>query len=89
VESHQRFIHLKHDPADTQSLSNNDVTAIYEDSSGILWVCTWAGGLTAFDRHTEDGNARFTRYHQTVEHLIEILEPKPSFFARGQRGKPG
>ncbi len=33
------------DPMDPRSLSNNDVLALLEDRSGILWVGTYAGGL--------------------------------------------
>ena len=57
-----RFPHNLYDLANPNSLSNNDVTALYEDSTGILWVGTWIGGLNALDRQTEDGNIRFSRY---------------------------
>ena len=35
----------QHDPRQPNSLSNNDVTAIKEDSSGTLWIGTGGGGL--------------------------------------------
>jgi PAS domain S-box-containing protein len=54
-----QFTQYTHDPANSNSLSDDDVMAIYEDSSGTLWVGTAYGGLNAFDRATE----RFTRYH--------------------------
>ena len=53
-----RFIQYKHDPADSHSLSDDDVVSIYEDNRGTLWVGTTYGGLDAFDRATE----RFTHY---------------------------
>ncbi len=34
------------------SLSNNAVTAILEDSSGIIWIGTYGGGLNRWDRKT-------------------------------------
>ena len=56
-----RFRSYHHDPTDPNTLSSNDIRAIYEDRSGRLWVGTWGGGLNCFDRRTE----RFTRYkHQ-------------------------
>jgi ligand-binding sensor domain-containing protein len=64
------FIHYRHNPADASSLSHNQVSSIFEDHKGVLWVgcrdltdgsLTRAGGLNAFDRKT----GRFTRYvHQ-------------------------
>jgi PAS domain S-box-containing protein len=62
-----RFTTFEHDPSDPQSLSDNDVMSLYEDSSGILWVGTWSGGLNAFDRQTEDGHTRFKRYQNDPE----------------------
>jgi len=47
-----------HDPDDPRSLSNNDVRAVYEDSTGTLWVGTYGGGLSQFDRET----GTFTHY---------------------------
>jgi len=44
------FIHYQHDPQDPESLSQNSVTPIIEDSSGILWIGTGGGGaLNKFD----------------------------------------
>jgi DNA-binding CsgD family transcriptional regulator len=46
------------DPADPNSLSHNDVYAIYEDRSGVLWIGTNGGGLNRFNRES----GAFTRY---------------------------
>jgi ligand-binding sensor domain-containing protein/serine phosphatase RsbU (regulator of sigma subunit) len=44
------FIHFKHDPQNSASLSGNSVTSIIEDRSGILWIGTGdGGGLNKFD----------------------------------------
>ncbi len=43
----------RNDPADSSSISYDDVTAIYEDSAGHLWIGTWGGGLNKFDPQTE------------------------------------
>ena len=42
------FTVYKHDPGNDKSLSNNIVTAIYEDDSGVLWIGTEGGGLNKF-----------------------------------------
>ena len=68
------IVHFQHDDQDANSLSNNDVTALYEDSTGILWVGTWIGGLNALDRQTEDGNIRFSRYQHDLNNPNSIGE---------------
>lgn len=48
----------KHDSNNPNSLSDNWISAIYEDHFGILWIGTQTGGINAFDRVTET----FTRH---------------------------
>jgi serine phosphatase RsbU (regulator of sigma subunit)/ligand-binding sensor domain-containing protein len=43
---------------DPSSLSHNELKSIFEDSSGILWVGAFEGGLNRFDPNTE----KVTRY---------------------------
>lgn len=43
----------RHDPADPGSLSDNMVTAIFEDHTGTLWVAAQNGWLEQFDPRTE------------------------------------
>ena len=40
------------------SLSNNKVTAIVEDATGIIWIGTYGGGLNRWDKKTN----QFTHY---------------------------
>ena len=56
-EGPDRFIHYEHSPLDPESLSDNWVLTIFEDSSGRLWIGT-VGGLNKFDRKAE----KFTIY---------------------------
>jgi hypothetical protein len=51
-----RFTVFKNDPFDSTSISGNEVTALYEDRDGNLWIA--AGMLNRFDPATE----RFERY---------------------------
>lgn len=53
----EQFKHYRHEENDLNSLSDNYVTAIYEDRSGTLWVGT-DQGLNKLDRKRE----KFTRY---------------------------
>lgn len=41
-----------HDPDDTTSLSSDDLTCVFEDSKGRLWIGTRQNGLNLFDRET-------------------------------------
>jgi len=43
------FSHFLHDPADSYSLSDNRVFSICGDSTGVLWLGTFVGGLNKFD----------------------------------------
>ena len=47
------FIIYRHDGADSNSLSDNYVQHIYEDSKGRLWVATANRGIDLFNRETE------------------------------------
>jgi ligand-binding sensor domain-containing protein len=51
-----RFTVFKNDAFDSTSISGNEVTALYEDRDGNLWI--GAGTLNRFDPQTE----RFERY---------------------------
>ncbi|MGD2147186.1 MAG: two-component regulator propeller domain-containing protein [Anaerolineae bacterium] len=56
-----RFTHLRHDPASADSLSHDQVLAIYQDpgEEGPVWIGTGAGGLNRYDRAT--GSVRHYR----------------------------
>ena len=45
-----------HDATDPTSLASNNVTDLFEDSEGTLWVSTWAG-LSRYDRERDTRNA--------------------------------
>ena len=47
----QRFAHYRHDPKDPESLGNDNIRALFQDSNGTLWVGTEAG-LDRLDKAT-------------------------------------
>lgn len=58
-----KFLHYRHDANKPDSLANDSILCLFEDSRGILWIGTWGGGL---NRVTPDcsGNRkiRFEKY---------------------------
>ena len=50
MESNGTFTRFLHDPNDPQSLINNKVRSILEDSRGVFWVGTAGDGLHTMDR---------------------------------------
>ena len=52
------FKRYMHNPEDPFSLNDNRVYAIYEDREGVLWIGTFGGGLSRFDKKNE----RFISY---------------------------
>jgi PAS domain S-box-containing protein len=51
--------HFTYDPDDPHGLGGNDLMSLWGDSSGMLWIGTWANGLNRMDL-SEPGS--FTRY---------------------------
>ncbi len=52
-----RFEHFAHDPADSFSISANEVFDILTDSRGRVWVATYGGGINLVEER--DGKIRF------------------------------
>jgi signal transduction histidine kinase/ligand-binding sensor domain-containing protein/ActR/RegA family two-component response regulator len=53
-----RFTHYRHNPADPASLSNDFVSAVFQDSRKDLWIGTIGGALNRFEPET----GTFTRF---------------------------
>ncbi len=59
------FRHIRHDPANPRSLSNDTIRAIVEDHRGELWIGTYLGGLNRCDLnrlHDTGAAPTFTHY---------------------------
>jgi ligand-binding sensor domain-containing protein len=59
------FTVFRHDPQDTQSISDNYITALYEDHQGQLWIGTHDGGLNKLNNATET----FSGYPYDLQNL--------------------
>jgi two-component system sensor histidine kinase ChiS len=49
---HKTFSHFTYDPANSNGLPNNNVRAIYRDSTGLLWIGTRGGRLCSLQLDT-------------------------------------
>lgn len=47
-----RFAHYVHNPDNENSVARNDITSIYEESENRLWIGTYNGGLSLYNRPT-------------------------------------
>ncbi|HSO85776.1 MAG TPA: two-component regulator propeller domain-containing protein, partial [Draconibacterium sp.] len=65
------FTHYMHDPINPNSLINNKVSAIFEDSKGTFWIGTAGDGLHTLDR--EKGT--FTRHTYDPKHPEKLSRP--------------
>ncbi len=62
------FTIYKNKAGDKNSLSNNLINDIKEDSNGALWIATWGGGLNKFDRENE----KFISYKHDPDNINSI-----------------
>jgi signal transduction histidine kinase/ligand-binding sensor domain-containing protein/DNA-binding response OmpR family regulator len=77
-----KFTIYQHDPENPFSLSHNDVRCIFENSSGMLWIGTGAGGLNKFDRKTE----RFFHYKPNPQIAGNLSSEFVSTICEGEKG---
>ena len=45
------FVHLRHDPADSQSLASDLVLDLFVDRTGVLWIGTNSGGVSRYSHY--------------------------------------
>ncbi len=73
-----KFTIFRHKPDDTNSLSYNDITSIYEDHNGIFWIGTFNAGLNRYDpsnesfiRFRHNPNDTNSLSHENINAIIE------------------
>jgi len=67
----RNFTRYLNDPKDPQSLINNKVRAIFEDSQGTFWVGTAGDGLHTMDQKT----GKFTRHLSDPKNSQQLSRP--------------
>lgn len=68
------FKFYEHNPADTTTVSANNVFSIYQAKNGCLWVGTGGGGINKFNRETETFTSYTTRDGLPNDVISGILE---------------
>ncbi|MEJ2196368.1 MAG: two-component regulator propeller domain-containing protein [Ignavibacteriaceae bacterium] len=53
----ENFTHFQHDPSNPNSLSNNNITRVHEDTTGVFWIGTNTGGLNKIDHYAKKFNS--------------------------------
>lgn len=76
------FKRYLHDPANPQSLSHNDVRAIFADSAEVLWIGTNGGGLNLFDRAA----GRFMHYQNDPQDPTSVSYDQVYAICRDRSG---
>ncbi|MBX7043346.1 MAG: hypothetical protein K1X85_10640 [Ignavibacteria bacterium] len=78
-----RFVNYAHDEFASESISNNSVTCIFEDMSGLIWVGTYGDGADRFSPET--GNILHF-FHDPRDHT-SISTNKVYCFAEAPDGR--
>jgi signal transduction histidine kinase/streptogramin lyase len=81
----EKFAHLKNDPSNANSLSDNVVWSIYEAPASCrnaLWIGTYRGGLNKFDRKL----SQFTHYRHDPAHPHSLSQNHIRSICAGEPG---
>ena len=63
-----KFEHFEHDPVVPRTVSSNQVSAVFEDHTGVIWVGSIGGGVSRSDLAT--GNFELFRYKSTTNNTL-------------------
>ena len=70
----QSFEHFSHQPGDPNSLSNDEVSVIYQATSGVYWIGTIGGGLDRWHRQRDEFRNYRSRDGLADDKVVGILE---------------
>lgn len=71
------------DPASKNTISNNGVTALFDDGEQYLWIGTGEGGLNRYEHATET----FTHYRHDPQDPLSLSSDNITSIARDKRGR--
>lgn len=64
----EKFRLYRHDPLDSNTLSDNYIRQIWQDTKGQIWVCTQYGGLNLLQRSAHGVAVKRLRYQNELPH---------------------
>lgn len=77
IEHDSCFIHFQFNEKDSNSLSNSEIKAIYEDQNHNIWLGTSGNGINLMSRN-EDGQVEFKRYsakNGLINNVVQAIAP--------------
>lgn len=83
-----RYIADPDQPYDPETISNNDIRSIFEDSNGDMWIGSYGGMLDRYDNEEDrfylyDINANSSLYASVVQDIYEDKEGRLWLATRG------
>jgi len=70
-----RIEHIRHDPADSRSLSHNDVFDLRADRHGQMWVASYHGGLNVIRNPFQD-DQQILQYRENEDDRFSISDDR-------------
>ncbi|WP_256011893.1 hybrid sensor histidine kinase/response regulator transcription factor [Desertivirga xinjiangensis] len=68
------FTVYRHDPGDSASIESNQITSLYEDKSGNLWIGTNGGSLSIYNRKKDNfANLKFNSGDRRLNSTINAI----------------
>lgn len=90
----KHFVHFRHRPNDTTSISGNIISHLLEDKEGRIWIATLDGGLSRYDfRLPPAQQFRQYKYHPResasipVNTIIKLIEDRQGNLWLGTSGR--
>jgi signal transduction histidine kinase/ligand-binding sensor domain-containing protein len=77
TESFRRYYHRRGDP---RSLGGGQIWDIHEDRSGSLWVSSYGGGISRYNRETDDFTTVTARSGLVDDGVFGMLEDESGIF---------
>jgi len=85
AESHATFIHYRHDPNNSASLSHNKIYTMCEDRAGALWIGTIGGGLSRMSQGDREKGI-FTHYQHDLDNPASLSHNNVNTIFEDQSG---
>jgi ligand-binding sensor domain-containing protein/signal transduction histidine kinase len=76
-----------HDPGIPESISNNTIGRIFQDSRGVIWVSTWIGGLNRMKPRKNGEPPAFIHFQHNPDHPQSLSSNEVSVLFEDSKGR--